>query len=73
MTKKEEKEYFNFCHDLAEIMRNYWKDTQPEKDPNVSYHYPEFRPLLRAHVARKLLKLGYCKVKLRLGNAGLIE
>ena len=66
MTNKEEKTYRNFFHDVSNITRAYI-------DKLGQSEYPQMRPGFRGYLVRELQKLGYGKIKLRLGNIALIE
>ena len=67
MTKNEER-YKQFCHDLADITRDWIKEG--EKSEPI---YPEFRPGFRGYVARALREKGYFKVSIKLGDVGIIK
>lgn len=66
MTKNEER-YREFCHDLADITREYIKDHMNPTD------YPTFRPGFRGYVARALQEKGYFKVTIKLGDIARLK
>lgn len=65
MTKQEER-YREFCHDLAEITREYVR----KHDLN---EYPKFNPGFRGYVARALQEKGYFQVTIKLGDIARLK
>ena len=65
MTKQEER-YREFCHDLAEITREYIEKSRLDG-------YPPFRPGFRGYVARALREKGYFKVTIKLGDIARLK